>query len=132
MRNTTLLSAIVTLAAIPVLSACTGDDASIHLNWTINGGDANTTSCGDVGAVWVQIDIDDDLDGNADRYSRDFPCSNGGGETFKIFDSAEEYQIKVKLEGGGEVKDWWPDTGWHSFTPDPGSNTLDIPFTITP
>jgi hypothetical protein len=129
--RTGTIAIVVALAALPVLAGCTGKDASLHVNWTINGENATLDRCNDVGGAWVRILIDDDGDDDADRYSRDMGCLNGGGETLKIFDSAETYQVKFELRGEGEVKAQDPDVGWHSFTPEPGTNEMDADFTVT-
>jgi hypothetical protein len=118
-------------AVLAALCSCTGDDASLHITWTINGEAATLDRCNDVGAAWVRIHIDDDGDGDADRYSRDMGCLNGSGETLKIFDSGETYKVKFELMGEAENKAWDPDgSGWYDLAPDPGTNEMAVTFTV--
>jgi hypothetical protein len=130
MRN--LLTIIPAAVLACTIGSCTNaNDASLHITWTLDGASATLDECNDAGASWVQIHIDDDGDGDADRYSRDMGCLNGSGETLKIFDSEESYQIKFELKGGGAAIAWDPDGGgWHSFDPEPGTNEWDVDFTI--
>ena len=124
------IAAFVVLVALPGLAGCTGKDASLHINWTINGEDATLDRCNDAGAAWVRIHIDDDADGDADRYARNMGCLNGGGETLKIFDSDETYHVMFELRGELEVKAQDPDAGWYEFTPEAGTNEMDASFTV--
>jgi len=126
-----MLRSSIRIAAVSLaLCACEGNDSSIHLTWQVNGDDATLDRCEAVGAAWVRILIDDDGDDDTDRYSRDMPCMNGAGETLKIFQSDENYQVKFELRGELEVKAQDPETGWLDFSPDKGTNEMSASFTV--
>ncbi len=121
------------LMASAALAACGAGDASIHLTWTINGETATATRCDAVGAAWVRIVEDEDGDGAVDKYFRQMACSEGSGETARLFDSAQATDIAFELgQLGGTVLEREPATGFRAFDPVTGSNDITVDFTVSP
>jgi hypothetical protein len=120
---------LMILATMLAFSACAGGDASIHLTWTIGGSTANSDECLAVNAAWVRIVEDENDDGSVDRYYRQMACSEGSGETARYFESDKTTHVAFELgQLGGDVLVRVPATGFTAFTPDAGSNNMQVDF----
>jgi len=103
-------------------------DASIHLEWSIDGRAPSVSTCGTVGADTVWIEHDMDGDDVADS-TFDFPCSDGEGATSMSFLSGTYANVRYLLTGSeGTISQ----TGWDSTLMQRGVNIVTVDFNTSP
>jgi hypothetical protein len=103
-------------------------DASIHIEWSIDGRAPDVSTCGTVGAdtVWIEQDLDGD---DVADWTFDFPCSDGEGSTSMAFFSGTYADLRYLLAGSeGTISQ----TGWNATLMQRGINNITIDFNTTP
>ncbi len=109
-------------SSCPADCDCT-DDVWVTFSWTINGAAADAAACSGVGGATVQLWLDDNDDGAADR-SVDFTCSSGAGSTdTSLFEAGDTISYAFALlNSSGDILS--QSDSWSTETMSAGNNNL--------
>jgi len=104
----------------------TAPDAVIVPTWTLHGGIADATSCGDANAATVRLAWRET--GATAEESQEWPCDYGTARTAELFRSGVSYDLSWDLldaDGATLVR-----VDWETLLPVAGDNAQDIDFLV--